>query len=453
MKNKLKIIPFLIILFYLPNFSYPASVSWHNSQRLGNILILIYSLVLLLFFYQFIIEKFVKTCSVAIFTIAVFSIFLSRNSLWALTELSIIFGLVSIIYVIDNISINFEKLSKKLFFYTLCLTCLVMEVNFLVSYVSSIVNYGPIDFWVLISGFDNPRFFGQFCTIAIPILAIPLCYSFKRKFLYFILFSLFICTAITSGTRGTVLGLAVSLVVIFFTSKKWVEYFLNILGPSVVGLGFHIVLLQWVPRILSQSVINDSVDRINFSLSAREVLWERAIQMILERPMLGYGPMHFASVNSIASHPHQIILQIGSEWGLPVLLLLLILAGFIFNKCLRVLRNNNSSITYTFLFGALIASLAQSMVDGVFVMPYIQYCFFVCAAFLYIEHRLNTNEENFQRNECNTISRYAVKGIAFISIFVLAFSLYPNSMTSYQTSQKKEIKGFLKPRYWLNGQI
>lgn len=215
----------------------------------------------------------------------------------------------------------------------------------------------------------------------------------------------------------------------------------------------HILLLQLVPKILSQGVINNSADRINFSLSAREILWEKAVQMMIERPILGYGPMHFASVDSIASHPHQIILQIGSEWGVPILLLCLIFAGFIFNKCLKVLRDKNSSITYTFLFGALIASLVQSMVDGVFVMPYIQYCFFVCAAFLYIEHRINTKKENFHKNECNTISNYAIKGIALISIFVLAFSLYPNSMTSYQASQQKEIKGFLKPRYWLNGQI
>lgn len=207
MKNKLKIAPFLVILFYLPNFSCPASVSWHDSQRLGLILILIYSLVLLLFFNKFIIKNFVRNCIVAIFTIAMFSIFLSKNPLWALTEASIIAGLVSIIYVINNISINFEELSKKFFFYTLCLTCLAIDINFLASYISSMVNGGLIDFWLLISGFNNPRFFGQFCTIAIPILAIPLCYSFKRRSLYCILFSLFICTAITSGTRGTMLGL------------------------------------------------------------------------------------------------------------------------------------------------------------------------------------------------------------------------------------------------------
>lgn len=447
-----KLLPFLFFIFYLPNFTYPVYVSWHDSQRYGLILLLIYSL---LFFVKNHRDKISESENFlfVFFAFSIISISCSKKPLWALTEAATLFGLASIIYSIDIISKNNELVLKKIFFYTLCITCLAITVNFLINYALSIVHQDFIDSWTLIPGFNNPRFFGQFSTIAIPILATALFYKFKWKQLYCIFFSLFICVAITSGTRGAILGLGASLLMIFVASKKWKEYFFNILGPCVIGLGLHILLLQLVPKILSQGVINNSIDRINFNLSAREILWEKAVQMIVERPILGYGPMHFASVDSIASHPHQIILQIASEWGVPILLLCLIFVAFVLNKCLKVLRNNNSSIAYTFIFGALIASLAQSMVDGVFVMPYIQYCFFVCAAFLYIEHRLNTNEENFQRNECNTISRYAIKGIAFISIFVLAFSLYPNSMTSYQTSQQKEIKGFLKPRYWLNGQI
>lgn len=448
----IKLLPFLFFVIYLPNITYPEEISWHDSQRYGLIFLLIYSLSFFLKNYRCKLGG-VKLLIVAFIIFSIPSVFFSKKPLWALTELATLLGLFSVIYSLYVISKEKELILKRVFFYTLCITCLAMEVNFLINYILSIIHKESIDFWVLMPGFNNPRFFGQFSTIAIPILATALCYKFKWKQLYCIFFSLFICVVITSGTRGTILGLGGSLLMIFIASKKWKKYFFNILWPCVIGLGLHILLMQLVPKILSQGVINNSADRINFSLSAREILWEKAVQMMIERPILGYGPMHFASVDSIASHPHQIILQIGSEWGVPILLLCLIFAGFIFNKCLKVLRDENSSITYTFLFGALSASLAQSMVDGVFVMPYIQYCFFVCAAFLYIEHRLNTKKENFHKNECNTISNYAIKGIALISIFVLAFSLYPNSTTSYQTSQKKEIKGFLKPRYWLNGQI
>ena len=452
MKFYIKLLPFLFLLFYLPNFSYPAVISWHDSQRFAIIFILIYSLILFKFA-KIDIGKRSGYLLATFLALAAFSICLSKSPLWALTEFSVTIGLVSIIFSINYVSYNSEEKSKNFFFYTLCLTCLAIDLNFLLNYTLSIISSNSIDLWLLIPGFNNPRFFGQFCTIAIPILAIPLCYHFKWRWLYYILFSLLICAVITSGTRGTVLGIGASLLIIFFLSKKWKLYFCNILPVFAVGLGLHVVLLQCIPKFFFKNLLNNSAERMNFSLSAREILWEKAYQMIVEQPIVGYGPMHFASVDSIASHPHQIILQIGSERGVPILLLCLIFAGFIFNKCLKVLRDENSSITYTFLFGALSASLAQSMVDGVFVMPYIQYCFFVCAAFLYIEHRLNTKKENFHKNECNTISNYAIKGIALISIFVLAFSLYPNSTTSYQTSQKKEIKGFLKPRYWLNGQI
>src|SRR5690554_7983592 len=80
-------------------------------------------------------------------------------------------------------------------------------------------------------------------------------------------------------------------------------------------LGFIVFYLMFtvVPEWLGQtSVIRDSM---RFGLSKREVIWQLAWDMFVANPWLGVGPMHFsAEVNSVAAHPHQVVLQWLAEW-------------------------------------------------------------------------------------------------------------------------------------------
>ena len=116
-------------------------------------------------------------------------------------------------------------------------------------------------------------------------------------------------------------------------------------------------------------------DRLTTSLSGRGPIWWQAWHMIVERPWLGFGPMHFADIpNVIAAHPHQAILQWASEWGVPSALCVIALVWRGGWATLGVLRERRLSMQRTdllrlCLFAALVAALVQSMVDGVIVMP------------------------------------------------------------------------------------
>ena len=97
--------------------------------------------------------------------------------------------------------------------------------------------------------------------------------------------------------------------------------------------------------------------------------------MLVERPWLGFGPMHFADIaNEIAAHPHQSVLQWASEWGVPSALCVAVLAWRSGWATLGVLRERALSaervdLLRLCLFAALVGALVQSMVDGVIVMP------------------------------------------------------------------------------------
>src|SRR5690606_2127883 len=87
------------------------------------------------------------------------------------------------------------------------LVCAALILQFAASYVALLVTrMGSVDPWLLIGGFSNLRFFGQFVSLTLPLLAAPLllCGS-SRRFATpaAILLVLWWALAITSGTRGT----------------------------------------------------------------------------------------------------------------------------------------------------------------------------------------------------------------------------------------------------------
>ncbi|MGB9109931.1 MAG: O-antigen ligase family protein, partial [Telluria sp.] len=60
--------------------------------------------------------------------------------------------------------------------------------------------------------------------------------------------------------------------------------------------------------------------------SGRTLLWKLSLQLIAAHPWLGVGPHHFAHEGAklyIGAHPHDWLLQIAVEWGVPALLCML----------------------------------------------------------------------------------------------------------------------------------
>lgn len=240
---------------------------------------------------------------------------------------------------------------------------------------------GQLDTDMLLLGFSNKRFYGQFQTMTLPLLAWPLLTISMRpqwRGLAMALLCLWWLVAWSGGTRGTWLGMAVAVGVLALCgplARRWVGW--QIIGAGVGG-GLFWLLISYFPPRLGLDVVNFAGERLNGNLAGRGPLWEQAWMMIITRPLTGYGPMGFANLpNPTAAHPHQAILQWGSEWGIPSLLAVCVLV--VWGLGALMVRVQRESATFhpvaaarLCLFAAAVGALTQSMVDGVIVIPYSQ---------------------------------------------------------------------------------
>jgi len=190
-----------------------------------------------------------------------------------------------------------------------------------------------------------------------------------------------------------------------------------------------------------------STQLIREGLSAREVIWKLALQMTLDNPWLGAGPMHFAAIqNSVAAHPHQMILQWSSEWGIPATLIALYLIGTGMLRGLVVVRSQHSTPVDAALWLSLCNALVLAQVDGVFVMPYSEVWITVIAGLALSRWGQLRTMRNYEKAIINLIATVA---------FTVLLSVICQEMYVFLDDSQplpEHYKGF-RPRFWTNGWI
>lgn len=454
--NLLLITPLFLIIFYLPNTPFPESFHWHDSQRVGQILLIVYSVIfgVVLGFFE------IKNFFYLIFVfLGVVSSYLSAYPIWALTEISIFLGSYAFgIYLYRIFCIDYDKM-KKYSFFVFFLTGASLALYFLIAYISSFIVGNNFDVWQFINGFSNPRFFGQFLTLLLPILIAPVLESSRWNKAFFVLSCAVCFMLIASGTRGALLGLGSVIAVYALLNKLSRQWALLMLKIACIAFFMQYILIGFLPNFFQIAVENDAFDRKLVGLSARELLWWKSIEMVMEKPFFGFGPMHFANMpDVIASHPHQFFLQILSEWGVVFFLLFfccLLRVIFLIIKELIVfekIQDEKMKIIYVCLSASILSSLMQSMVDGVFVMPYTEIIFVFMAAWLAAVYYGVEGKGNEMKNSLK-INGLIMNFLFIVAACILAYSFFEKSPTYIGKSQENYYKneGFLKPRFWING--
>lgn len=343
--------------------------------------------------------------------------------------------------------------------FSVFVVCALLSVQFLTTYFATIFHAnGQVDLWLLFSGFDNVRFFGQFSTLTLPLLVMPLlsgrCLG-RFRCLGIGLFFLWWMQAIASGTRGTWLGVTVAAIAMALSGqagRRWV--LMQIFGVTG-GLAAYLSLIDWLPSLVGMDVVRTAGDRLNTSLSSRDVIWSQAVEMIIQKPILGFGPMHFADIaNPVAAHPHQAWLQWASEWGIPSALLMTGVVSYALWIAFRRLaasahKTDELSHLYLCLFASVFASLTQSMVDGVLVMPYTQLWLTIISGWLLAIHwqhqipRQDGTEHNWS---------YFVVGISFMLAAVALCAILLRDYPASWVERRSQTEHF-QPRFWVQGVI
>ncbi|RQO60576.1 hypothetical protein DBR47_09535 [Paucibacter sp. KBW04] len=299
------------------------------------------------------------------------------NKAASLRELGLFLGVAGFVIAIVHICFRsgFEQRLVKIIIAGWAL----YSLKFLLMLAMVLVDGQRPNAWLLISGFDNPRFLNHSQTIALPLLA-GICLNKKLSFPWrgiaaFALVVNFMLLAMTFG-RATILALlciAVLSALVFAEIGRKLAAVI-ILAGMFGYLFFHLifeVVPAWRDLSIAAQIKNSSEAGSDHS---RFLLWNLAIEYFKSSPILGVGPMNFAEFkNPKGAHPHNIYLQVLSEFGLPFFLLFF---GSLVVQVVRLTQYLKLNLQHFATSGialgsflALVAAAIDGIFSGNFVMP------------------------------------------------------------------------------------
>ena len=216
--------------------------------------------------------------------------------------------------------------------------------------------------------FSNPNYLGMWLSLCLPF-GISLLNLEKRKankiILYFINL-LIIYFAIATNSRNAFLGIFISFLLIFGIRRIiYCSFFLS------AGLVLFNYLLPNLIN-LNDSFLYSKFLNFNFFASPRMHIWQNAINLISQQPLLGWGAGTFPYLNGINAaenyqHTHNLIIELAYNFGLPLAFLIssTVISIFIksFNKIKSLDKSSTKYSIYTTFFASFSVFLAAHMTD------------------------------------------------------------------------------------------
>ncbi|HWX03378.1 O-antigen ligase family protein [Collimonas sp.] len=237
---------------------------------------------------------------------------------------------------------------------------------------------------MLIAGFGNYRFFNHVQTVTLPLLGLLAARSGtgKKKIFSWIVMSAWWALLFLTAGRGTFFGILAGMgVTVMCLRKASLPWCKVMLYSALLGFSVYLLFYVLIPISLGLQPFGFLFSVVGRTManpdSSRLPLWIRAWEMIAAHPWLGAGPMHFAhfgrSVQN-GAHPHNWMLQIASEWGIPALLCLVAALVLGFRKLLAArrypeLKDGKNQLILAAWLTTGVAILVDGLVSGLFVMP------------------------------------------------------------------------------------
>lgn len=231
----------------------------------------------------------------------------------------------------------------------------------------------------LFVGYDNYRFYTHVQTVALPLLVAAVSALHASRAVatvaWFALVVGFSSLVFAVG-RGTLLGLSIAALLAFcLFGRRAARSLVRMSTGAVCGAVLYtlmFVLLPLAAGSMTPSAAQEPFAHLQAD-NSRFYLWNIALAHVESAPWVGIGPMHFAHhPNLKAAHPHNIYLQVAAEWGLPMLLALLALAGWgLMRLTVAVRRCPDAAWTQigVCLWMACIAVAVDGAFSAAWVMP------------------------------------------------------------------------------------
>jgi O-antigen ligase len=221
--------------------------------------------------------------------------------------------------------------------------------------------------------FSHPRFFNHFQVGAVLLFPMLILKSDSKvtRVLAFLALSLSVATILVSAGRGIWVSLtAAALVIACLRIRHYQRYFTFLILGVIAGF-FVFLIFSYLSSPSGSLVLAGLEERGSVLADNRSRIWELTVAKIIERPVLGWGAYSYAFLAGeiwLPAHPHQAVLQLAFEYGLP--LTSVIVAFFTYSiytlfKRIRLLNNDWASV----YFASLIALALNAQYSAVLIMP------------------------------------------------------------------------------------
>ena len=374
----------------------------------------------------------------------------------ALIEVSTFAALCFLTIYVANIFCENEAAFIKYFMYALWASMLLYIVSFYVGYIVAIAFRTPLNWPLPFNGFTNIRHFNQYQLWGLGLLSLPLLYiEFKKRTRIFLQVALTLWWAMLfySASRGVLIAwfFGLAMTVAIYRKLAWPFLKLQLIQISS-GLFTYYLLFKALPILLQYHLVTGTV--LRETANDRLDLWVQTLNLIKISPLFGVGPMHFAWNYPTSAHPHNSVLQVAAEFGLPSILIILAIATYGIYCWINRFSSNSINTQSTMhkqltivLFFTIMASAAYSLVDGVIVMPISQVLMFTIVG-LMIGHYFNSETKtNISDYKQSSSLRPVFTGFVLLA---LIWSTLPEIRQGLSGNAKGFSIGYTAagPRFW-----
>lgn len=368
---------FLVSLLILAVAPYFQMAVPHDSQRLLSSILVAMTLTVSLWFAKLSVKLLWVIASV--FLWGILAVWLSPMPFWSSLEFAMLFSVallsISLFRMVD------ASLIKKLAVIFVLIQAFYVFLN-LTHYIAIMMYSKILVPYNLATGFSNIRFYAQFLIWTVPfVLAILAIYprlACRNAIIIVLMFDW--AYQFLTGTRAFILALAITIPVVWLFTKAdkqlWTQYAKWLLITASGGFVLYALMLFVIPGLCGVDIdvaLDASSRRDMWNSSGRVHLWQEAFRLMGERPWLGAGPMMTAMLVDLktSAHPHNFVLQLLAEWGIPFTAALLFFITFSIMRWQKLITQNSIERAPLALpvVAALSAGITAGLVDGLMVMP------------------------------------------------------------------------------------
>jgi len=390
------------------------------------------------------------------------SALLSASPRHAVMEISSFAGLFYVCLLTAVLWREYRLTLAQWLVYAISLGAVFYMVGFYTGYLASFIENNPLHGYEFFLGFSNVRAFNQYQLWTLSLLYLPLLgFNIERKsirrWLLVVLTGWWVLL-FASASRGVLLAWLLAMLVTAWFYRQIAWPLLRLQSTTFIsGLLCYGLLFYLLPFFLKGGVFATAVFR--YEREGRIGLWKQAWSMIQTHPWFGVGPMHYAWYPIGAAHPHNSVLQLAAEWGLPATLLVLVLAGYgVFcwlkrfsSVALKAIPETDRHMAVV-LFFTLVANACYSMVDGVIVMPLSQVMMAVVVGLMLGLYGNDNKQSNGLRSKY--LAHQIFAGVVLIAMeWSVLPDLLPRLLGNEQMIPIDYHTSYTRPRFWQEGGI